>query len=218
MTDTPQPRISLPAVGTAAALALLAQIAITLATGVAQEPLERVLAPDAYHALLLAHPAALRAVFTIDGVFLVLYTTFFLLIARALARPGGTAAALAGIAAAAMLGTAILDIVENQHILGLLAAAELGRAPDADAIAWQATASQVKFHLSYFAVFLFGLLLPRRTGLERLIAGSCVLVQLPLGLLTFVAPPPWQDVLVAARWGFYLVGFVALARVRTQTT
>jgi len=47
-------------------------------------------------------------------------------------------------------------------------------------------------------------------------------VQLPLGLLAFVAPPPWQDLLVYARWGFYLGGFVLLggqsARARLPAT
>ncbi len=196
--------------GLAAAAALLAQIAVTLVHGVAQEPLERVLSPAAYQAVLLAHPAALRTVFTLDSVFLVLYTAFFVQLARTLAPAGHRAHDLARLAVAAMLGTALLDALENQHILSLLAAAERGALPDASSIVVQATASQLKFHLSYFAVFLFGLILPRATGLERMLAASCLLVQLPLGLLAFVAPPPWQDALVYARWAFYLVGFLTL--------
>jgi hypothetical protein len=198
--------------GLAAAALLLAQIAVTFASGAAQEPLERVLAPAAYQAVLLAHPGALRAVFTLDSVFLVLYATFFVQLARVIAPPASRARPLAAIAVAAMLGTALLDMIENQHILSLLDGAEHGLVPDASAIVWQAGASQLKFHLSYFAVFLFGLALPRRTAQERLLAASCLYLQLPLGLLAFVAPPPWQDALVYLRWGFYLSGFVLLGR------
>jgi hypothetical protein len=198
--------------GVAAALALATQIVITLCTGAAQEPLERVLAPAAYQAVLLAHPAALRAVFTVDSVFLVLYAAFFVQLGRALAPAGRPGRALVQLAAAAMLGTAFLDAVENQHILSLLAGAEHGLVPDAGAIVAQAAASQLKFHLSYFAVFLIGLALPRRTVSERALAAGCLYVQLPLGLLAFVAPPPWQDVLVYVRWAFYFGGFLLLGR------
>jgi hypothetical protein len=200
--------------GLAAAALLLAQIAVTFASGAAQEPLERVLAPAAYQAVLLAHPAALRAVFTLDSVFLVLYAAFFVQLARALAPPGSRARPLAAIAVVAMLGTALLDMVENQHILAMLDGAERGLVPDVASIGWQAGASQVKFHLSYFAVFLFGLVLPQRTAQERLLAASCLYLQLPLGLLAFVAPPPWQDALVYVRWAFYLSGFVLLGRAQ----
>jgi len=70
----------------------------------------------------------------------------------------------------------------------------------------------VKFHLSYFSVFVLGMILPRVGAIDRSLAASCLLAQLPLGLLAFVAPPPWQDVLVYVRWGIYLSGFVLLAR------
>ena len=198
--------------GVATALALVAQIAVTLATGAAQEPLERVLAPAAYQAVLLAHPAALRVVFSIDSVFLVLYTAFFVQLARVLAPAGSPSAGLARLAVVAMCATALLDAIENQHILSQLAAAEHGVTPSAAAIVAQATASQVKFHLSYFAIFLFGLVLPRGRALDRLLAASCLLVQLPLGVAAFVAPPPLEDALVFARWGFYLAGFLLLSR------
>jgi hypothetical protein len=205
--DHDVPARGVRALGVAAALALAAQIAVTLWTGAAQEPLERVLAPADYQAILLAHPAALRAVFSIDSVFLVLYAAFFVQLARALAPRD---AVLARLATFGMLLTALLDAVENQHILSLLAGAERGVAPEAGSILWQASASQVKFHASYFAVFLFGLILPARDLRERLLAASCLYVQLPLGVLAFVAPPPWQDWLVYLRWGFYLGGFLLL--------
>jgi hypothetical protein len=199
--------------GIAAAIALAAQIAVTLATGAAQEPLERVLAPAAYAATLLAHPTALRVVFTIDSVFLVLYAAFFVQLARTLAPAGSRERTLAALAAAAMLLTALLDAIENQHILSLLAAAERGLAIDPSAIVAQAAASQVKFHVSYFAVFVIGLMLPRGRALDRLLAASCLLVQLPLGVAAFVAPPPYDDVLVYARWAFYLSGFLLLSSI-----
>jgi hypothetical protein len=103
-------------------------------------------------------------------------------------------------------------MIENQHILSLLDGAERGLGPDTGAIVWQAGASQVKFHLSYFAVCLFGLALPRRGFQDRLLAASCLYLQLPLGLLAFVVPPPGQDALVYLRWGFYLAGFLLLGR------
>jgi hypothetical protein len=200
--------------GLAAAALLVAQIVVTLATGAAQEPLERVLAPAAYAQTLLAHPTALRVVFSIDSVFLVLYAAFFVQLARTLAPTGSTRRTLALLAGGAMLLTALLDAIENQHILSLLAAAEHGLALDASSIVTQAAASQVKFMASYFAVFVFGLILPMRGAMDRLLAASCLLVQLPLGVAAFVAPPPYDDALVFARWAFYLGGFVLLSAPR----
>src|SRR5689334_4451322 len=116
------------------AAVLVAMVGVAIATGATQELHEHYKPPADYAADLLAHPGALRLVFGLDIGFLVLYTGFFAALAAyltALGRP------FARLALTAMLGVTLLDIIEDHHILALLALAEHGKPLDDGAIAFQ---------------------------------------------------------------------------------
>jgi hypothetical protein len=116
-------------------------------------------APAAYAADLRAHPGALRAALGVDSVFIVLYGVFFVLLAQRLATP--QTRTLVALGLGFLLATAVLDMVEDHHILALLHGAELGLDPGPGDLTLQHTISQVKFHVSYLGLFLFGLAVPR---------------------------------------------------------
>jgi hypothetical protein len=203
---------ALAALGFSAAAALAAIIAVTVATGVSQETFESVHSPAEYAALLRAGAGPLRLILAFDAAFIVFYTGFFAVLASLL-RPTADRLLLR-LAIGAMLLVAALDMIEDHHILAMLAAATGPTGsdmPSASELVAQAAASSVKFHLSYLSVFLFGLLLPRRNTRERLVAGSMLAVQLPIGIALFVAPAPADTILGFLRWGFYLSGFALLS-------
>lgn len=192
----------------AASAALLAMVVVTLVTGASQEQHEYYQPPAAYAASLLARPGALRLLFGLDVGFLVLYGAFFAAMARhlsALGRP------FVRLALAAMAGTVLLDIVEDHHILALLAVAESGRPIDDGAIVLQHVLSATKFSLSYVALVLFGLAVPRTTRLAWLLAVFLVAGTLISGVLGFAAPPAWRAQLDGGRWIGFLLGFVIAA-------
>jgi hypothetical protein len=200
-------RLALPLAGASAAV-LIAMTIVSMVTGASQEAHEWYRPPAAYAASLLAHPDALRAVFGLDVGFLVLYTAFFAALADHLARLGRPFAYLA---LGAMLGTSVLDIVENHHILSLLAVAESGRAIDDAAIVFQQTLSSSKFTLSYIALVLFGLAVPRDTKLGIVLAIFLIGGTLIIGVLGFATPHAVREQVGNGRWVGFVLGFVLAA-------
>src|SRR5688572_27493639 len=142
------------ALAAATGVVLLSMIAVSLATGATQEAHEHYLTSIDYTAGLLEKPGATRLVFALDIAFLVLYTAFFTAFADVLR---GLGAPFVRLALGAMIATAMLDIVEDHHILTLLARAESGQVIDDGAIAAQSVLSSCKFSVSYLSLFLFGL-------------------------------------------------------------
>jgi hypothetical protein len=201
-------RLALPLAGASAAV-LIAMTIVSMVTGASQEAHEWYRPPAAYAASLLAHPDALRAVFGLDVGFLVLYTAFFAALADHLARLGRP---FVWLALGAMIGTAVLDIVENHHILSLLAVAESGRPIDDGAIVFQQTLSSTKFTLSYVALVMFGLAIPRGTRLGIALSVFLIAGTLVTGVLGFAAPPALRGQLGNGRWVGFVLGF-ALAAV-----
>jgi hypothetical protein len=197
-------RLAIP-LAAASTATLLAMVIVSMTTGATQEAHEWYRPPQAYAAGLLAHPGALRAVFGLDVGFLVLYTAFFAALADHLARLGRPFAYLA---LAAMLGTTVLDIVENHHILSLLAVAESGRAIDDAAIVFQQTLSSSKFTLSYIALVLFGLAVPRDTKLGIVLAIFLIAGTLITGVLGFATPHAVREQVGNGRWVGFVLGFV----------
>jgi hypothetical protein len=193
-------------VATAAVLAVMG--IITLTTGVTQEAHEWYQPPATYAAGLLEQPGLLRLLFALDVGFLVLYTAFFAAFADHLTRLGRR---FVGLALGAMIATAGLDIVENHHILSLLAVAEAGRPIEDDAIVFQQTLSATKFSVSYVALVLFGLAVPRDTRLGIALAAFLVVGTLATGILGYAAPPAWREQLDGGRWIGFLGGFVLAA-------
>ena len=183
---------------------LLAMIIVTLATGASQEAHERYQPPAEYARGLLAQPGALRLIFGLDVGFVVLYTAFFAAFTdylRGLGRP------FVRLALGAMIGTAVLDFIEDQHILSLLAVAEAGRPIDDAALVFQQTLSATKWSLSYLALVLYGLAVPRDRWLGIVLSTFLVAGTLIIGVLGFAAPPAWNPLLDAARTSGLLIGF-----------
>lgn len=200
-------RLSLALVAATAAVLAVMGI-VTLVTGTSQEAHEHYQPPAAYAASLLVRPGTVRLLFALDVGFLVLYTAFFAAFAEHLARLGRPFVRLA---LGAMIATAALDIVEDHHILSLLAVAESGRSITDDAIVFQQTLSSSKFSVSYLALVLFGLAIPRDTVLGIALAAFLVVGTLATGVLGYAAPPAWREQLDGGRWVGFLLGFALAA-------
>jgi hypothetical protein len=189
---------------------------VTLATGANQEVHEHFAAPDAYAAALLAKAAPLRLLFGLDVAFTVVYASFFTLFATYL-RGRGAAAALIWIALGAALATAALDLVEDQHILAMLDSAEHGITPSASAIAWQVAQSGVKFSVSFFALFAFGLAIPRTNLLGTGLALILTVGSLINAVIAYAVPVTTPLGIEVGRWVGFVVAFVlAIAWLRRE--
>lgn len=192
---------------------LVIMIVVSLGTGVAQEPFEVVRPLDAYRELLERQAPVLERVLAADSLFIIAYSAFFVVLGRA-ARDVGTKELLR-LGTLALLGTALLDIVEDQHLFALVRTTSLGETLTLGTLRAQHLLSQTKFHLSYAGLALFALGLPRRDTFERLFALS-VGVPLPvLGAFMWIAPPSLEMPLSAARWMGFVFGFlgaIALSR------
>ena len=141
---------------------LLVMIVVMVVTGQTQEPHEHFALPEVYALGLVEKPGALRVVFALDIAFVALYTAFFAALAaylRELGRP------FVMLALGAMILTALLDLVEDHHILTLIDQAEQRVLPTAGALAFQSVESACKFSASYISLVLFGLAIPRTTKL-----------------------------------------------------
>lgn len=195
----------------AATLALLAMVGITYATGISQEGFELVRDPAAYAAELRAYPRAVRAIFAIDTAFLVLYSALFVSFGRVIATPATRWYVVIGMVA--MLATALLDMIEDHHILAMLYNAELGDAPSSGQLALQHTISQVKFNISYLGLFLFGIATPRETLAGKALALLLTVGTLVQGVWLYAAPAGALPAGNAGRWIGFAVGFALVIQV-----
>jgi hypothetical protein len=183
---------------------LIAMVITSIVTGATQETHEHYKPPAAYAIDLLAHPAGTRIVFALDIAFLVLYTGFFGALTKylhALGRP------FARLAFGAMLIVTFLDILEDHHILGLLAVAEHGRPIDDSSILFQEVLSSTKFSVSYLALVLYGIAVPRTTLLGWALSLFLSVGTLFTAVLGYGAPPAWRESLDHGRWLGFLAGF-----------
>jgi hypothetical protein len=194
----------------AAAACVIGMIAIFFTTGVGQDPLQYVHPPDEYAALLLARPAALRAVIGLDDAFIVAYGAMYVLLARELLARGADRR-IVRVALGFLFSVAVLDMAENFHFLTMLAGAEQGITPSRAEIAAQVWESLLKFHVSYIGMFVLGLALPRTTAAERALAFLCVFVQAPMGIAIYVTPHEVALPLVFGRFIYFLAALFLVA-------
>ena len=190
----------------ATAAVLVAMVLASVLTGATQEAHEHFATPDAYARRLLEQATGLRPVMALDVAFLCLYTAFFTLLAMHL-RARKQPALLVYLALGAMVATAVLDVLEDHHILTLLDQAEHQVLPSADAIAWQATESATKFSLSFMSLLLFGLAIPRTTKLGVVLALFLTVGNLASAILGYAIPPGSAGAVEAGRWAGFFVGF-----------
>ena len=152
-----------------------------------------------YTAILLANPPMLRATMGLDDLFLVLYTTVFVLLGIRFPDPR------VRVATVLLVALGLLDMVENFHFLAMLTQAEQGIPIGATQIEIQVVESLFKFHVSYLGLFLLGLGLPRDTPAERLLSNLTIYVQLPVGILIYVTPESVAVPLVFVRFAYFVV-------------
>jgi hypothetical protein len=199
----------------AAMACLIAMGAISLVSGVSQETFEIVRPPAIYAADLREHAAAVRALFGLDAVFLVLYAVFFVLFAQRLANDQTRPWVIVGLIF--MLATALLDMAEDHHILSLLYAVELGQQPTWDQLGFQHTLSSVKFHLSYVGLFLYGLAIPRARWTGVALALLLTVGTVLQGAWLYAAPPAMLPAGNLGRLAGFLAGFaLALPLLRPE--
>jgi hypothetical protein len=195
----------------AATAVLAVMVGITVATGVSQETFEIALAPATYGDGLRAFALPLRALFGLDSAFLILYTALFVVFAQHIATPPWQR--VLGIATGAIVATAVLDMVEDHHILAMLRAAVRGDDPSAGEVAAEHVISQVKFHLAYLGEVLIGLALPRRTTAAKLLAFLLVVGTLVQGAWLYAAPDAALPAGNFGRWIGFFVGFALIIQV-----
>lgn len=196
----------------ATAFVLVAMVVVGVTTGATQERHEHFMAPDAYARALIDHAPGLRMLIALDIAFLVLYTAFFVALAAVL-----RSRAFVGLALGAMIATAVLDIVEDHHIIAMLESAEHGVVPSATSIMYQAMESATKFSLSYLSLVLFGLAIPRTSKLGIALALFLVVGTLISAVLGYAVSPAMQPSVESGRWIGFLVGFgLAIAWLRQQ--
>lgn len=203
--------MQIPWIARAAMAVLVAMIAITAATGVSQETFEIVRAPAVYAADLRSHELPLRALFGLDSAFLILYATLLVLVALRFMSDDNRV--VLAIAIGAILGTALLDMTEDHHILAMLRGAVRDLPPSNAQIAFEHTLSQVKFHLGYLAEFLIGISLPRRTFAHKLLAALLTVGTLVQGAWLYAAPDAALTAGNYGRWIGFLVGFGLISRI-----
>ena len=193
---------------------LIVMVALGMATGATQEPHEWYQPSAEYTAGLLQHPGALRAMFGLDIGFLVLYTAFFAALSahlRDLGRP------FTMLALAFLVGTTVLDVIEDHHILTLLAMAEHHEPISDSSIALQQVMSSTKFSLSYIALFLYGVAVPRDTKLGVALALFLTVGTIATAIAGYALPAAMRQWLESGRWVGFLLGF-ALAGAWLRTT
>ena len=189
-----------------ATILLIAMMSVSLATGVAQEPFEIVRHPEAYRSDLVASASWLKAILAMDSLFIIAYASFFVCFARVAGRYGDAGMLRLGVVA--ILATAILDIIEDQHLFALADSLRLGEEMSLGTLRMQHVLSQTKFHLSYMATVFVAMGLPRRTRVERAFA-LAVGVPLPvIGAFRWIAPAAFQFPLVVAQWLAFVGGFL----------
>lgn len=189
-----------------AAILLVAMMGVSLATGVAQEPFEQVNDPAIYRSDLIAASSWLKVILAMDSLFIIAYASFFLCFARVAGRHGDAGMLRLGVVA--ILATAILDIIEDQHLFALADSLRLGEDASLGMLRMQHVLSQTKFHLSYTATVFVAMGLPRRTPVEFAFA-LAVGIPLPIiGVFRWIAPAAFQFPLVVAQWLAFLGGFL----------
>ena len=198
---------------TAAVMVVMAVLGI--ATGASQELHEHFAQPEAYAMALVEHGGALRVMMGLDLAFIVLYTAFFAAEAAYL-RERKQPAVLVWLGFGAIVLTALLDFVEDHHILVMLDEAEVRVLPTVGAIAFQSVLSAVKFSCSFVGLVAIGLAIPRDTKLGLAFGMFLVVTTLISAVLSYAAPPAWAT-LETMRFGGFFIGFaLAIAWLRTQ--
>ncbi len=195
---------------TLAALTVACMVVAILYTRGSQDFFQTARSVDAYSTYLATPLVApgLRLNLGLDNLFMIFYGTFFIVLAirmREMLDPR-----LLGIALAAMMLTVLLDAIENHHIMTMVHAISNGLPLSSADGQLQMIASQVKFHASYLAVFLFSFGFLQFGRLGRIIA-IVLWCYIPCGVLISVIPVESAKALVLGRTIFFVFAFILSA-------
>ena len=196
---------------TLALLALLCALAVSgilaagLQAGISQEPFQAARLGEENAARLLTNPHGLRYNVGFDNAFIIFYTAFFVLLAHRIRALVGREVVVVGLGA--ILVGALLDAVENHHILTMLYAAEHGLPVSTAESQVQMLASGVKFHAVYVGSFLFAFGFARLGALGTFIALGMWCIFVPLGLIIYVTPLEFARPFVVARGLYFILTF-----------
>lgn len=196
-----------------AGILIFSMFVVTLLTGVSQEKFEITQTVESYTQNLIAAQNPLRLIFTIDLVFITVFTTLFVILPQYLKTGEKVSDAIANVAIGAMLLCGILDFYEDLHILTMLHNAVKNLPIEQSEISLQMTVSMFKFCVSYLSLFLLAFLLPNRTFAEKILKYSLWFVQLPVGVLVYTAPENTHLLFNLIRFGFMISGFFLLAYI-----
>ena len=209
--DTTRLDRMLAALAGLAALIVAAMVVGIVSTGMSQDFFQSARPIETHIARLTASPlgaTGLRINLGLDNLFIVVYGAFFVFLAvrlRAILDPWAGTVALA-----AILLTALLDAIENHHILMMLHAAERGLPLSTGESQIQMILSAVKFHSSYLATFLLAFGFLRLGGIGRAIAWALWLY-VPLGVVISVLPIEIAGPWALGRTCFFVAAFVLSA-------
>src|SRR3954454_94762 len=141
-------------------------------------------------------PFGLRLNLGLDNFFIIIYATFFIVLTIRLRDV--LDGRLLTVALCAMLLTVLLDCIENHHIMTMVHAIQNGLPLSSTDGNLQMIASQVKFHASYLAVFLFAFGYWQFGRLGRITA-IVLWCYIPCGILISVVPVEQARPLVLGR-------------------
>lgn len=194
-----------PAAMSTAATAL-AMFLVMRFTGTTQEAFEVVRPLDVYTAELREREASLRLLLGLDICFIASFTAFFLAWASRQIEDGADRLAVhAGLAM--MLLVALLDLLEDSHLLTLVreALAGSGGAVTREAVRYQMVESNLKFAVSFVGIAILALSWPNRTALASAIR-ALLLLQVAFGAALLTVPDAWKPLLGGIFGLFFISG------------
>ncbi len=194
-----------------AGILILSMFVVTLVTGVSQEKFEVTQTVENYTRNLIEANGVLRLYFTIDLIFICVFTTLFVILPQYLKTGEKVADAIANFAIGTMILCGLLDFYEDLHILTMLDSAVKNIPIEQSQIASQMLFSMIKFCVSYLSLFLLAFLLPNKTFTEKLLKYSLWFFLLPIGILVYTVPENLHLLLNLIRFVFMVSGFFLLA-------
>lgn len=198
----------------AAGILLIAMVAITLIDGTGFNNFESLSVfgtPALFASHIVDAGATLRKIYPLDTMYIFAYTVMVFALLQI--KPHGMFSVLSIIA---VLGTGILDFVENNHIIAMLLAAENGSVPSVGEITFQTVVTQTKFNFGLLLTLSFSFILPftgRLAVFFRWFARGLVLIA-PIALLT---PLTTFMYICANLCLFVFIAILAFGRVRSAT-
>jgi hypothetical protein len=195
----------------AAGFCVFTMFLIAMFTGVSQEQFEISQTVESYKKGLIAAENPLRLTFTIDIVFICVFTALFVFLTQYLKTNNAVTNAVADVALGAMLICSFLDFHEDLHILTMLRNATHNLPIEHSEISSQMLFSMIKFCASYLSMFLLAFILPDRTLIEKLLRFSLMFLFVPIGALVYTAPENLHVLFSLIRFVFMAFGFFILA-------